>query len=94
MKKYIHWVILITATLIHVFYFKNWENFIGFSLFLLIMVWNIYAFLNNKNMIRFPGMADSIKTGGDEDSRVAVFIFSCIIIVVLCIGWVCTGGNG
>lgn len=93
MKKYIHWLVLLIGGFISVFLFSSWENFFGYLGFLFYFVWNIYAFINGKNMISLPKMIENVKFNGSHDARVFLFVFSLIMVLIIFAGYIYKGAT-
>jgi hypothetical protein len=88
MRKHIAWIGLFLAILIPLVFFYSWSEFVGYSLIQLFSTWNIHAFLNKKNMFSPPRMSVNVKKDGNQEDRGFLFVFSCLIFIFICVGWI------
>lgn len=87
-KKNIHIIVIFFGIFISVYFFKGWENFIGYLGFLFLLAWNIYAFLNGKNMISIPKMTENVRTNGSHEARYFLYVVSWCVIAIFSAGYI------
>jgi len=87
-KKNIHIIVIFSGLFISVYFFKGWENFIGYLGFLFLFSWNIYAFLNGRSMISIPKMIENVRINGSHEARYFLFVVSWGIIAIFSAGYI------
>ena len=80
---------LCLATLILgvVFYQISWLETLAFICFSGVFIWNIHAYLNDKNMTNPPKMHLDVSACGDKGARKFLFGLSITAYVALGVGW-------
>lgn len=88
-----HWPLILVGVFIAAYFFNGWGNFLGYLGFLFFFAWNIYAFTNGKNMISLPKTIESVKSNGNHDARLFLFIFSLIMTLIIFAGYIYKNSN-
>jgi hypothetical protein len=83
MRKYIHIILFLIGLVISVVFYYERREFIAYLLFTMIYSWNIFAFLNEKRMIRFPMMVGDFTPNGDRAARGFLCVLSFFLLVLL-----------
>lgn len=71
-----------------IFQSKGWSEFWGFMVFLAYFCWNIFAFIQKRNMLAFPRMMMNVKKDGDRGARQFLFAASLFSWFLLNVLWV------
>lgn len=89
MKRYLHVLLILVGLLIGGFFFHGgWWEVLGFLLLLSFCIWNVFAFLNDRDMVSPPKMTSDITTNGDMSARQFLFGLSLFFFLLLTSGWI------